>query len=292
MKRSRHLARLLVALTASAALSACASRSRHYAGAPAPAAMHLAQAPADGVAEAEAPGGSSPEAAQPAPASVGRPPAARPPGANNRAPGEQVPATQAGEAQAQSAPMLIYTADFLVRVERERFDDVLDGVLAGARERGGYLVRRNDTSIQVRVPSARFHESVTAVEGLGEVMRRNVAAEDVSEEFRDAEVRLTNLRAVRARLEEFLRRAGTMAEALQVERELERVTQEIDRIQGRMRFLSTRAAFSLITVSLQPRPTVIAAPRTEAPPRRVLELPMRWLRELGLDHLLRFERED
>lgn len=215
------------------------------------------------------------------------------PAANNRAPGESQRTTAPDGPAAQAAPMLIYTADFAVRVAQERFVEVLDGVLASARERGGYLVRRDDTSIQVRVPSARFYESVTAVEGMGEVMRRNVSAEDVSEEFHDLEVRLQNLRAVRQRLEEFLRRAGTMAEALQVERELERVTQEIDRIQGRMRFLSSRAAFSLITVNLQARPTVIAAPRTvEAPPRRVLELPMRWLHELGLDRLLRFQGED
>ena len=85
-----------------------------------------------------------------------------------------------------------------------------------------------------------------------------------------------------------------MAEALQVEHELERVTAEIDRLQGRMRFLSARVAFSLISVTLEPRPTVIAAPRTVevVPPRRVLNLPVRWLHELGLDRLLNLSGED
>lgn len=277
--------RAVLVLSASAALSACASGSYARAMAP-PAPMHVAQAPGGAVAE-----DSSPASAPAAPSA--QPGIATGPATNTGAsttPAEAAP----GQTAPAAAPMLIYTADFALRVERERFDDVLDRVLANARERGGYLVARNDTSIQVRVPSARFHESVTAVEGSGEVLRRNVAASDVSEEFHDAEVRLQNLRAVRQRLEEFLRRAGSMAEALQVERELERVTAEIDRLQGRMRFLAARVAFSLISVTLEPRPTVIAAPRTVEvmPPRRVLNLPVRWLHELGLDRLLNLSGED
>lgn len=276
--------RAVLVLSASAALSACASGSYARAMAP-PSPMHVAQAPSGAVAEDSAP--TSAPAAQPA-----QPGIAAGPATNTGA--STTPATTTTESAPAAAPMLIYTADFALRVERERFGDVLDRVLTSARERGGYLVARNDTSIQVRVPSARFHESVTAVEGSGEVLRRNVAASDVSEEFHDAEVRLQNLRAVRQRLEEFLRRAGSMAEALQVERELERVTAEIDRLQGRMRFLSARVAFSLISVTLEPRPTVIAAPRTQEvmPPRRVLNLPVRWLHELGLDRLLNLSGED
>lgn len=287
MNTRQIVPRLVVAVGVSAMLSACASGS-HYARAMAPPSpMHLAQAPAGGaVAEDSAPAS--------VPASPSAPPGiAAGPATNTGASTTPATTTPTNTAPA-AAPMLIYTADFALRVERERFGDVLDRVLAGARERGGYLVARNDTSIQVRVPSARFHESVTAVEGSGEVLRRNVAASDVSEEFHDAEVRLQNLRAVRQRLEEFLRRAGSMAEALQVERELERVTAEIDRLQGRMRFLAARVAFSLISVTLEPRPTVIAAPRTVEvmPPRRVLNLPVRWLHELGLDRLLNLSGED
>lgn len=284
MNTRQIVPRLVVAVGVSAMLSACASGSYARAMAP-PAPMHAAQAPGGGLAEDSSP--TSAPAAPPA-----QPGIAAGPATNTGA--STTPATTTPESAPAAAPMLIYTADFALRVERERFGDVLDRVLASARERGGYLVARNDTSIQVRVPSARFHESVTAVEGSGEVLRRNVAASDVSEEFHDAEVRLQNLRAVRQRLEEFLRRAGSMAEALQVEHELERVTAEIDRLQGRMRFLAARVAFSLISVTLEPRPTVIAAPRTVEvmPPRRVLNLPVRWLHELGLDRLLNLSGED
>jgi hypothetical protein len=110
----------------------------------------------------------------------------------------------------------------------------------------------------------------------------------VSEEYRDLEVRLQNLRAVRRRLEEFLTRASTMQEALTVERELERVTREIDQLEGRLRFLGARVAFSLVTVNLHPRPQVVQAPPPPplVHPRRLPMLPVDWLQELGLDRLL------
>lgn len=282
---------LVGAATASALLPACAA-SAHYAPSRQAMAPPASVAPGGGVAEADgpAPGPPPPPVAQEA-ARHGALPGG--PAANNAAQPAGTPAAQGNPPTAQAAPMLIYTADLRLQVERERIDAVLDQVLNAAREMGGYLVRRDDMSVQVRVPSARFHDGLRTMEGMGEVIRRHVSAEDVSEEFRDAEVRLQNLRAVRQRLEEFLRRASNMAEALQVERELERVTQEIDRIEGRMRFLSARVAFSLVTVSLQPRPQVIATPRTvETPPRRMIDLPVQWLRELGLERLLNLGRDD
>lgn len=202
-------------------------------------------------------------------------------------PGNTAPSTQPqGQQAPQPAPMLIYTADIDLMTARDQVSATLDRVIEAATSMGGYLLRRTDTSVQVRLPSARFREGMRRVEGFGDVLHRSVSAQDVSEEFADLEVRLQNLRAVRRRLEEFLTRAGSMAEALQVERELERITREIDTIEGRMRFLSTRVAFSLVTVNVQPRPDVVQVSGPPIPPRRVLDLPVEWYRRLGIERLL------
>lgn len=204
------------------------------------------------------------------------------PAGNNGAP--QNPAPQ--PAAQVPAPMLVYTADIDLQTERDRVVATIDRVIETATGMGGYLLRRTDNSVQVRIPSARFRESLRAVEDFGEVVHRSVAAQDVSEEYRDLEVRLQNLRAVRRRLEEFLARAGSMTDALQVERELERVTREIDTIEGRLRFLSTRVSFSLVTVNVRPRPEVSIAAGPPIPPRRAIDLPVEWFRRIGLERLL------
>ena len=186
------------------------------------------------------------------------------------------------------APMLIYTAAVDISVRRAEITATLDRVVDLAYSMGGYLVQRTDAQVQVRVPSARFREGVRRVEELAEVLHRTINAQDVSEEFNDLEVRLTNLRAVRRRLEEFLARAANVAEALRVAQELERVTQEMDRIEGRMRFLRARATFSLVTVTAHARSEVVVAPDPlpGSAVRRPLDLPVVWLERLGLGRLL------
>lgn len=194
-----------------------------------------------------------------------------------------------GVAEAQApAPMLIYTAAVDLSVRRAEVTTTLDRVVDLAYSMGGYLVQRTDTQVQVRVPSARFREGVRRVEELADVLHRSINAEDVSEEFNDLEVRLANLRVVRRRLEEFMARAANVAEALRVEQELERVTREIDRIEGRMRFLRARATFSLVTVTAHPRSEAVVAPDPVAGPavRRPLDLPVDWLDRLGIGRLL------
>ena len=185
-----------------------------------------------------------------------------PPSEQRTAPGgaaNNVTAAAVSEAT-PPAPMLIYTAAVDISVRRAEITATLDRVVDLAYSMGGYLVQRTDSQVQVRVPSARFREGVRRVEELAEVLHRTINAQDVSEEFNDLEVRLTNLRAVRRRLEEFLARAANVAEALRVAQELERVTQEMDRIEGRMRFLRARATFSLVTVTAHPRSEVVVAP--------------------------------
>jgi hypothetical protein len=147
------------------------------------------------------------------------------------------------------------------------------------RELGGFLAKRDDRSVTIRVPAARFDEAVRRIEGVGDVLHRNVQAEDVTEEFRDLEIRLSSARAVQKRLSELLARAVKVEESIAIERELDRVSGEIERVEGRMKFLRDRAAFSTITVTFD------AKPREQVGGGQV-RLPVPWLQNLGLRRLL------
>jgi len=105
-------------------------------------------------------------------------------------------------------------------------------------------------------------------------------------------VRLANLKATQKRLHEFLSKSGTIPDMLTVGKELERVSGEIEAIEGKMRFLRSRAAFSVVTVNLSVKPKAVAvvarvdSPPPPPPPPRVVALPIEWLPRVGLDSLL------
>ena len=197
--------------------------------------------------------------------------------------------------------LIIFTGSLDLQVEGEAFGKTLHEVVDIAVDHGGYIGEQSDQSVTVRVPSQSFREVLRKVEDLGEVLHRSVQAQDVSEEFHDVKVRLDNLLATRKRIESFLDRASSIDEVLRIEQELGRLNAEIDRLQGRLRFLSARAAYSTITISLRakPKPVVVAEREDEPPPPppppppspRTLDLPIDWLSEVSLDGLLRFDRE-
>src|SRR5690606_31026804 len=153
-------------------------------------------------------------------------------------------------------------------------------VIAVGRELGGYLAYQDDTRVTIRVPARRFEDAIDRLERVGDVVHRNVQAIDVTEEFRDLTLRLRNAEVVRDRLEALLARADKVEDALKVQAELARVTEAIEQLKGRLRYLQDRIAYSTITVIFRPRPTEqIGEPD-------VYRLPFPWLDELGLPALL------
>ena len=215
------------------------------------------------------------------------------PATTNAAEAARTKASAPAEATAPST-LLIYTGDLSMLTEEEQLPQTIDKAIDVAESVGGYLGTRKDTSVQVRVPSGRFREAMTKMEALGAVTHRSVTAEDVSEEFHDAEVRLLNMRATRQRMQEFLAKANNMQDALTVERELERVAQEIDRLEGRMRFLKSRAAFSQITLNVTAKPKIrpiVATGSVSTAPAKAPEvpLPVGWLDQLGAHRVLQLK---
>lgn len=156
-------------------------------------------------------------------------------------------------------------------------------VVALAQTLGGFMSAQATTQLTIRVPSARFDEAVQALEKLGDVTQRDLSAEDVTREYLDLELRIKNARAVRERLEALLVKATKVEETLAIEKELARVTQDIESMEGSLRFLKDRVALSTLTVSF------VAREREHV--GRPFQLPFPWLQDLGLGSLLRFNGE-
>lgn len=175
-------------------------------------------------------------------------------------------------------PLLIYSAELRLGVyEPEAAAEAASSI---ARGLGGFLAYRGDHALTLRVPAGRFQMALERIEDLGEVLGRSVRSLDVTEEFRDLTARLRNAEAVRAQLVRLLERARDVKAALAVQAELAKVTETIERLKGRLRFLEDRIAYSTITVRFRPR----AQPPIDSP--TTFRLPFLWLDNVGLRTLL------
>lgn len=163
--------------------------------------------------------------------------------------------------QYQDSPqrLIIRTGDVTIVVEDSEstardiafLADSLDGWLVSSDlyESNGF--KRG--SVTIRVPADQFDVAVAEIKSLAlEVRSESTSSQDVTEEYVDLESRLENLEATADRVRGFLDEARNVEDALDVNRELSRLEEEIEVIKGRMQYLSQSAAFSTLTVNLVP----------------------------------------
>ena len=137
---------------------------------------------------------------------------------------------------------------------------VIDSVATLADELGGWVVSSDRSikhrgAVSLRVPSDRLDDAVSHLRGLSiEVEFEVVTSRDVTDEYVDTNARLSNLEATENALLKLMDRANKVEDALEVQRELTRVQEEVERLQGRIKFLEQTSAFSLINVDLRLAP--------------------------------------
>ncbi len=129
------------------------------------------------------------------------------------------------------------------------------------RENDNQNKRLVDVKLVLRIPSANFNEALTQIQNLATNLPvNNVNSQDVSEEFIDLEARVRTQRALELQFLEIMKRANKVEEALEVQRQVAEVRTEIEKIEGRKRFLENQSSLSTITVNIQtPLPIVVTA---------------------------------
>jgi hypothetical protein len=162
--------------------------------------------------------------------------------------------------------MLIRTGQASVQVDS--LDRGISAVRALATRVGGFVAnssiaagaqQTHSAMLELKIPASRFDEAITALQPIGSLESVNVTAEDVGEEYVDVAARSASAKRLEQRLIEILgTRTGKLSDVLTVERELARVREEIERQEGRMRFLRTRAALSTLAITVHEHYPVVA----------------------------------
>ena len=185
--------------------------------------------------------------------------------AEAKAPAQQ-PASSALATQV-AARKLIRTAQLGIEVgdyaeavrQAEALVEKLGGYVADSQTTRGRQDRRYGT-LTARVPAEQFRAALASLKGLGKVLSENVATQDVTKAYTDVETRLRVKRETAARLQEILRgKTARLSDVLEVERELARVTEETEALEGERRFYDQQIALSSIALNLSEPDAVVSA---------------------------------
>lgn len=140
------------------------------------------------------------------------------------------------------------------------FDESVQKITAFAAEEKGYVSTTSSEKqengklrgeIVVKVLPDNLDRFLGKLRGIGELKNQALTTEDVTKAYFDTESRLKNARLMEQRLIEILKtKSKDVADLLEVEKELGRVREEIETMQGELKFMDSQIAFATVTITL------------------------------------------
>jgi hypothetical protein len=147
-----------------------------------------------------------------------------------------------------------------VELEIVSFDDALQKITTFAKEEGGYVATTDSQKqangklrgqVVVTVLPENLDRFLQKIRGLGELKNQTLGTEDVTKAYFDTDARLKNARVMEQRLIDMLKtKTGKVSDLLQVEKELSRVREEIEKMQGELKYWDSQVQFATVTISL------------------------------------------
>ena len=147
-----------------------------------------------------------------------------------------------------------------VELEIVSFDDAVQKITAFANEERGYVATTNSQKqangklrgqVIVKVLPENLDRFLQKVRGLGELKNQMLGTEDVTKAYFDTDARLKNAHVMEQRLIDMLKtKTGKVADLLQVEKELGRVREDIEKMQGQLKYWDSQVQLATVTISL------------------------------------------
>lgn len=161
---------------------------------------------------------------------------------------------------------IIRTADISLEVtdvqqtleEISRITKSADGLVQSSSVSAGQNDQYSGT-VTIRIPFEKFDEVLNNVKGIGKLTSSSVSSQDVTEEYIDLTAQKTALENQLAQYNRIMTQTVNVSEILGVQREIERVQVELDRIVGRMKYMDSRISFSTLTIRLSEPPQVVTS---------------------------------
>ncbi len=147
-----------------------------------------------------------------------------------------------------------------VDLEVKSFDEALQSITAFASEGRGYVATTSSRKQEngklrgqaiIKILPENLDDFLLKLRKLGDLKNQTLATEDITKAYIDTDARLRNSRLIEKRLVDLLEKnAGRVADLLQVEKELGRVREQIEQLQGELKSMDMQVQFATVTISI------------------------------------------
>jgi len=155
-----------------------------------------------------------------------------------------------------------------ISLEVESVVTTMGEIASIADELGGYVVSSDkyetdegpSANMNIRIPVEKFDQAFDRLRQLAiDVPHESTDSMDVTEEYVDLQARLHNLQATESQYLALLEKAESVEDTIQIWRELSNIREQIEQIEGRMKYLERTSDMSFIHISLS-EPGALAGP--------------------------------
>lgn len=140
------------------------------------------------------------------------------------------------------------------------YDAAVQRLTAFAAEEHGFVATQNSAklpngklqgTVVIKVLPENLDRFLQKARALGELKNQTLGTDDVTKAYFDTDARLRNAKRMEDRLLEMLRKkTGKVSDLLEVEKELARVREQIEQMQGTLKYYDALVQYATVTVTL------------------------------------------
>lgn len=106
-------------------------------------------------------------------------------------------------------------------------------------------------NLKIRIPSDSFEKLINEIEtGRGKIEYKEIIARDVTDQFIDLEIRLTNKKNYLNKYNDLLKQAKSVKDILEIEEKIRGIEEEIESTKGRLNYLSDLVDYSTLHLEI------------------------------------------
>ncbi|PJZ58064.1 DUF4349 domain-containing protein [Leptospira barantonii] len=147
--------------------------------------------------------------------------------------------------------MISFTANLDISVKD--IDEVRKKIKSLTKEWKGFVTRDSSTVSIVRVPSENLEKFLMALRQIGDVESEDVTGLDITDFYKDNLIKLESFKRIKTKYQALIDKAHNVQDLLAIERELERVNVEIERLEGSKRSSEMQTKYSTVYINLKPK---------------------------------------